>query len=120
MSSFAPAADRAACCVIQVMKTMHEEMEARVDGAGDDVAADMEKEVHAIGSCLKVRIVLRAFHPCRPVKYPIQCHPHACAGSAPQTVCTTFAVDGIEQLRRACGGHGFSMFSGTCWLAFPT
>jgi len=63
VSSFAPAADRAACCVIQVMKTMHEEMEARVDGAGDDVAADMEKEVHAIGSCLKVRIVLRAFHP---------------------------------------------------------
>jgi acyl-CoA oxidase len=27
-------------------------------------------------------------------------------------VCTTATVDGIEELRRACGGHGFSDFSG--------
>eukprot|EP00729_Bicosta_minor_P007010 gene7010-26127_t len=33
-------------------------------------------------------------------------------GSCLKVVCTTACVDGIEELRRACGGHGFSNFSG--------
>lgn len=33
-------------------------------------------------------------------------------GSALKAVCTTLTVDGIEELRRVCGGHGYSMFSG--------
>lgn len=66
----------------RVMRKMHMEMEHRMSsGAVDDTAALLEKEVHAVGSCLKA-------------------------------VCTTFTVDGVEELRRACGGHGFTMFSG--------
>jgi len=33
-------------------------------------------------------------------------------GSCLKAVCTTFAVDGIEELRRVCGGYGYSVFSG--------
>jgi len=33
-------------------------------------------------------------------------------GSCLKVVTTTFAVDGIEELRRACGGMGFSCYSG--------
>ena len=33
-------------------------------------------------------------------------------GSCLKMVCTTATVDGIEELRRACGGHGFSDYSG--------
>eukprot|EP01052_Picozoa_sp_SAG31_P022612 SAG31_NODE_1807_length_7230_cov_4.804885_4_plen_398_part_00 len=32
--------------------------------------------------------------------------------SALKSLCTTIASDGIEECRRACGGHGFSMSSG--------
>ncbi len=63
------------------MTKMHLEMEERVSAAGDDSSANLEKEVHSVGSSLKA-------------------------------VCTTFAVDGIEELRRVCGGHGYHMFSG--------
>ena len=33
-------------------------------------------------------------------------------GSCLKAVTTTIAVDGIEQMRRVCGGHGFSSLSG--------
>ena len=32
--------------------------------------------------------------------------------SALKSLCTTIGSDGIEECRRACGGHGFSMSSG--------
>ena len=32
--------------------------------------------------------------------------------SALKSLCTTIGCDGIEECRRACGGHGFSMSSG--------
>lgn len=34
------------------------------------------------------------------------------ASSGLKALCTTLALDGIEQCRRACGGHGYSRFSG--------
>jgi acyl-CoA oxidase len=64
-------------CTGAFMTGMYFEMELRVE-RGD---TDMEKEVHAVGSCLKC-------------------------------VCTTLVVDGVEELRRVCGGHGYSMYSG--------
>merc|ERR1719191_1234548 len=36
---------------------------------------------------------------------------HATSSSL-KSLCTTIASDGIEECRRACGGHGFSMSSG--------
>ena len=65
-------------CTGAFMTGMYFEMERRVESTGD---TDMEKEVHAVGSCLKC-------------------------------VCTTLVVDGVEELRRVCGGHGYSMYSG--------
>lgn len=37
-----------------------------------------------------------------------------CAGL--KAVCSWIAADGIEACRRACGGHGYSRFSGICAL----
>ena len=64
--------------------------------AGDmahSMHSDMEREVEATGSTASEGLV------------------HA-IGSAIKAVSTTMAVDGIEELRRACGGHGFSSFAG--------
>ncbi|GAB5586978.1 hypothetical protein Unana1_01878 [Umbelopsis nana] len=34
------------------------------------------------------------------------------SSSGLKSLCTTIAIQGIEDCRRACGGHGYSMFSG--------
>jgi hypothetical protein len=34
------------------------------------------------------------------------------AGAGLKSLCTVIAADGIEDLRRCCGGHGYLMSSG--------